>query len=103
MSVVWRTLPTRPQEILWSLSWKTQGFSRTGSGTEVALYWNMKMQLQMGFVCVRCGEYFTTDLVAERRISVQLFGCTDQVCPQCFSTPADREGRDLPPEKGDEI
>jgi len=57
----------------------------------------MRLELVLGLTCARCGEYFTTETLAERRAFVALFGMTAEVCPLCYSTPDDREGGPLPP------
>lgn len=62
----------------------------------------MQLKMSLRWQCSRCGEYFDSVVLDERRIAVALFGVTDQVCPICFSTPEDRDGRPLPPEKGEE-
>jgi hypothetical protein len=63
----------------------------------------MQLTMSLRWVCSRCGEYFDSVVLDERRVLVALFGMTDQVCPICFSTPENRGGADLPPEKEDEI
>jgi hypothetical protein len=72
-----------------------------------------ELRLCQGYNCSRCGEFFTSETLDEKRAHVALFGMTDQVCPICYSTPEERDGKPLPPpppmapavddEEGDDI